>query len=507
MGVKRGPLLSSIRRKLILMLMQLFLAMIVVFMLTSCTLMQKQALLTIRWQDVSERIGVVKATAKHGSFGPMWVDLNDDGWLDLVFLNHGAPISLYVNQQGQRFLDRFSQSGIRTEPTYPEQLDRHGGACGDYNNDGRMDLIIAHGAKHGETFGIKYDELLRNIDGLTFEEVSHEAGVLNSFGRARTPTWVDFNNDGWLDLYIGNMVTPNVLYKNNGNGTFTDVTEEAGLGAVKGVRQAWADFDRDGWIDVLIVRPVSLYRNNGDGTFTDVTRAVGPNPYRPGEAMAIAWGDYDNDGYPDVFITSMRAGENILYHSNGDGTFSRYEGEFGPDADEKSMGAAWADVDNDGDLDLFVVSTKRLRWFENASGQFVEKEWPIELEPGMRGDLSFGDYDNDGDLDMAFASFSRQYLFRNDLNSGNNWLKLKFVGTASNRMGLGAKVLVETNTGKRIYREYRGDGGTLFTTGCAPLHVGLGKATATSITLEWPSGTRQRLESVRANQTLVVREP
>ena len=460
------------------------------------------------WRDVSEEVGVNKDTDEHGSYGPMWVDLNNDGWLDLIFINHLKHLSFYLNKlpRKHRFVNVYGKCGAKPEVFYPGSFDRHGAACGDYDNDGDIDLFFAQGARNGTALGLKHDALLENLGALKFRDMSEQAGTLNAFGRARTPTWVDYDNDGWLDLYIGNMVTPNVLYKNNGDGTFRDVTEIAGLGTEKGVRQAWADFDRDGWIDVLIVRPVSLYRNNGDGTFSDVTREAGLNPYKPGEAMAIAWGDYDNDGYPDLFITSKRPGENALYHNNGDGTFTRYEGGFGPDEGEQGMGAAWADVDNDGDLDLFVAGTKKLRWFENASGHFVERELGIDVEPGERGDLSFGDYDNDGDLDMALASYARQYLFRNELDNGNSWLKLRFVGKRSNRLGLGVKVLVETNTGKSIYREYRGDGGTLFTTGCGPLHIGLGKATSACLIIQWPSGIRQRLENVGVNQTLTVEE-
>lgn len=462
-----------------------------------------------RFTDVSDELGVTREMSEHGTYGTLWADLNGDNWLDLIFVNHGNLPSLYANQQGSHFIDVFDDSGISTEPTYPEQGDRHGAACADYDNDGDIDLIFAHGAKKGETLGIKYDELLRNKGSLTFEEVSHETGVLNSQGRGRTPTWVDFDNDGWLDLYIGNALTPNVLYKNtgDGDGKLIDLATRVGLSTHKGVRQAWADYNQDGWLDVLIVRPVQLYRNNGNGTFTDATREAELKPYYPGEAMAIAWGDYNNDGNTDLFITTKRTGENALYRNNGDSTFTQVEGEFGPYADENGMGAKWGDIDNDGDLDLLVAGTKKLRTFENIEGHLQSRDLDMSIEPGRRGDPAFGDYDNDGYLDLALATDKRQYLFRNELPHGNNWLKISFDGRVSNRQGFGAKVWVQTDQGQRIFREYQGDMGTLYTTGCGPLHIGVGNADSVSLSIEWPSGITQTLKGVKTNQLLEIREP
>ncbi|MFC1969838.1 CRTAC1 family protein [Chloroflexota bacterium] len=461
----------------------------------------------IDFVDVSAETGVNKKTGEHGTFGVMWADLNNDGWLDLIFANHVDLPSLHINQSADHFIDHSQESGLRTEYTYPGQEDRHGIASGDYDNDGNTDLFIAHGGNRGETLGVKYDELLRNQGNLTFVEVSHQARVLNCWGRARTPTWVDFDNDGWLDLYIGNRKTPNVLYKNN-NGTFTDVTERAGLETHEGQQQAWADYNQDGWTDVLIIAPVQLYRNNGDETFTEVTRQAGLSPYYPGGPRAVAWGDYNNDGYVDLFITSTRRmGQNTLYKNNGDGTFEQVLGLFGPGIDEDGMGVAWADMDNDGDLDLLVVGTKRMRFFENIGGRLVKRSLNgLSMKPGYRGDVAFGDYDNDGFLDLAISTSERQFLFKN-MGNDNNWLTITFEGTASNRQGLGAKVWIRTDTDKLIFREYQGGTGTLFCTGCPPLHVGLGKAHSASLRIRWPSGVEQTLEDVIPNQIVEIKEP
>lgn len=455
--------------------------------------------------DVSFATNVCAQTTEHGTFGALWADLDGDRVLDLVFMNHSAVPSIYVNQ-GEQFSDWFRTSGVRTDSTYPEQQDRHGGACGDYDNDGDLDLFFTHGAMHGETLGTKYDELLRNNGDLTFEEVSHEAGVLNSYGRARTPTWVDYNNDGWLDLYIGNMLTPNILYRNKGDGTFADATAESGLGCIKGVRHAWADYDNDGWQDVLVVRPVQLFHNNGDGTFTDMAMEAGLSPWHPGEAQAVAWGDCNNDGAIDLFITGKRIGENVLYYNNGDSTFSKSETPFGP-SDEQGMGAAWGDLNNDGWLDLCVVDERSLRIYWNeGTGEFGQGEVIRGVVPGLRGDVALGDYDDDGALDIAVATDSRQYLLKNICTGGHNWLKVVLSGTISNRGGIGAKVWVFLTEGI-VFRQHQGGESVLYSSSCAPLHIGLGDAKVVSLRILWPSGVEQQLCNVETNQTILVREP
>ena len=148
-----------------------------------------------------------------------------------------------------------------------------------------------------------------------------------------------------------------------------------------------------------------------------------------------------------------------------------------------------------------------MRFFENIDGRLVKRSLDdLPMKPGYRGDVAFGDYDNDGFLDLAISTSERQFLLRN-MGNDNNWLTITFEGTASNQQGLGAKVWITTDTGKLIFREYQGGMGTLFCTGCPPLHVGLGKARAASLRIRWPSGVEQTLEDVRPNQIIEVKEP
>ena len=299
--------------------------------------------------DVSRQVGVDRDYTNEGdeTYGPLWGDFNGDGWIDLVFMNHGSMPSLFINRLGGSFVDEFDRSGIRsTGWLYPQQADRHGGACADYDNDGDVDLFIAHGAKRGETVGVKYDELLKNNGDATFQDASVDVGKLNVNGRARLPTWIDFDNDGWLDLYIGNQQSRNALYKNQG-GIFTDVSSEAGLDSHNAQSHVWLDYDNDARMDVLLHWPIqtyiknlALYRNGSDGTFTDVTSESGPDWLPVPAPRGIARGDYDNDGDTDLFVASAYPNENRLYRNDG-GIFSVLEGSFGPnERDENILGVS-----------------------------------------------------------------------------------------------------------------------------------------------------------------------
>jgi hypothetical protein len=204
--------------------------------------------------------------------------------------------SLWHNNGNGTFTDYRPFSGISTDG------DRHGAAWGDYNNDGDPDLFITIGAKRGQTVGTKSDQLYRNDGGGAFTDVTALAGVVNADGRGRGVNWVDFDNDGNLDLFLKNSKTPNALYRNNGNGTFTEVAHSAGIADAPGEVSAWADYDGDGYMDLVITSAAKdqLWRNNGDGTFTEVTAKAGLKSLDRGQG--VAWGDYNNDSYIDLFV-------------------------------------------------------------------------------------------------------------------------------------------------------------------------------------------------------------
>jgi hypothetical protein len=448
--------------------------------------------------------------------------------------------------------------------------DRHGTAWGDFNNDGNVDLFVTRGAMIGilqPPEGAKHEELFRNSPGGHFTNIITESQIRNDYGRGRDVQWVDYDNDGLLDLYVSNIGAKNLLFHNRGDGTFEEVGKAAGLDFVGRTHFIWADFNHDGRPDVLFSNPEALFLNNGDGKFTDATRAYGLNFERHYESFkdAMFWGsgastaDYDNDGDLDVFVASGRGGGKSRLLENRDGTFVDV-------TDKASIGnlkdvreGIWADFDNDGHVDLYTISldpgSNRL-YRNNGDDTFTdvtEKEnlslsdrfdWDLSSHAG--GVATWVDYDNDGFLDLFLATRrvrepkahdkedavqssgklteflhflaekahehmkgkvqGTHFLFKNTGN-GNHWVKIKLSGTRSNRDGFGAKVLV-TVQNMTQYQEAGASGKMLFAQNNSPLHFGLGQAdTVTSIKVMWPSGKVQIVNNIHADQIVRLEEP
>ena len=461
--------------------------------------------------DVSYETGIRTERSRKNyksSYGPLWVDLNGDRSLDLIFMNHGRPPGLWISDGNGFFENGFDTSGLRSgDPDYYNQWDRHGCACGDYNNDGAIDLFIVHGAARGRTFGTKSDELLQNEGNtLFFVDESKNAQTRNTWGRARFPSWVDIDNDGFLDLYIGNAKTSNVLYLNRGDGTFLDVTEDSNLGLTDACRHVWFDVDQDGDSDLIALPPLKLYRNNGELQFEEVNST---DSGLSGGGKGLAIGDFDSDGQVDLFVTAIYPAKNRLF-KNIDGTFKTVHGNFGPEPGEVCKGAAWGDLENDGDLDLVVGCSAGLMFlWNNGKGVFnVERmRFDPPLEFGSDADVALGDYDGDGDLDVATVCNDGNHLLRNT-NGDGNWIEIWLRGTVSNRSGFGAKVSLASPEGFRSFSEYSGDSGYFGSVGCGPLHFGLGdREVIESITIHWPTGKEQNLSGIDANQVLELVEP
>ncbi len=458
---------------------------------------------------------------------PIWGDFDGDGDLDLFVDNHYnlAPY-FYTSNGNGTFTEIFSTTGIRFS------ADRHGSAWADIDNDGDLDLSITIGANKGGALGTKQDELLENLGNGQWVEISSDAGVTNTFGRGRSVAWADFNNDGYVDLLLGNLSTNMALLSNNGDLTFTDVTAPAGLANLHYDEVAFADYNNDGFPDIFctdVIEPFQasqdmLLKNNGDGTFTDVSAQAGIQPLTQGRS--IAWGDFNNDGYLDLFISrGTDVGyKQTLYRNNGDGTFTDVTDQAGLGAISNNRAAAWGDFDNDGYLDLYVVNSgsdpvgkgPNYLYHNNGDGTFtdVAAATGVQSLVASRGrGAAWADYNGDGFLDLFVTNgedntdfpSGPQFLFRNGGDS-YHWLEVKLVGTTSNRQGLGAKVTIKL--GHTIqYREMNGAMGHFLSQGSTPLHFGLGKATSISqVTVRWPSGITQVLSRVPANQKITVVE-
>ena len=462
------------------------------------------------------------------TFGdPIWGDFNGDGNLDLFVDNHYNRGSYFYQNNGTgTFTDILDTSGLR------HAGDRHGSAWVDFNNDGELDLSITKGAKGGQILGTKQDELYQNLGGGQFTNVAVAAGVTDTWGKGRGVAWGDYNNDGYPDLLLGNLKTDLFLLKNNGDGTFSDVTVAAGLGSLQFTECVFADYNNDGFPDIFCTVSESnnssndmLLKNNGDGTFSDVTSQAGILPLNNGRA--ICFGDYDNDGDLDLFIS--RGGDEFpvkqtLYRNNGDGTFTDVTDQAGVGVVVNNRAAAWGDYDNDGSLDLYIVNSgsdpegkgANYLFRSNRNGTFTDVASSAGVQDLVvnrgRG-CAWGDYDNDGFLDLFVTNgesntqyeLGPQVLYHNKGN-GNKWLKIKLVGTTSNRQGLGVKITAQI--GRRTqYREANGASGHFLSQGAGPVHFGLGKATVVDqLTVKWPSGVSQVLTGVSANQEITVTE-
>jgi hypothetical protein len=438
-----------------------------------------------------------------------WGDFHNDGRLDLVVCNYNG-INVYYRNDG---------SGVFTKilTGYPVQdSDYHVQAnIGDYDNDGFLDLLITSGtAAPNPRRSLLYHN---NGDG-TFSPASG-GGITNQLGYFSGSAWADYDNDGLLDLFIGNQGSGllSLLWHNNGDGTFTRITGRPPVDVTGGGAAVWADYDNDGFMDLLVVGESTsnyLYHNNRDGTFQRIlTNAIASDDW-PGGVEAGTWGDYDNDGLLDLFVTGDSGSPNRLYRNNGNGTFKEMTDVPMASNPNGSLACAWGDYDNDGYLDLFLTSQNapNALYHNNGDGTFTQV---LDGDPVNDGgnDLIAGwvDYDNDGFLDLFVTQLGAtpvsNLLYHNQGNT-NSWLEVKLVGTVSNRSAIGAKVRVHASIrGKTMWqmREIT-NGGSRWD---QPLvaHFGLSDATnAEIVRIEWPSGIVQTMTNVAGRQILTVVE-
>jgi hypothetical protein len=428
------------------------------------------------------------------NMGVAWGDYNGDSLPDIYATNFtGSSNKLFANNNGSDvFIDVTAAPLNVTDAVY-------GAAWGDYDNDGDLDLYIAN-----------YDganKLFRNNGGGSFTDVT--VAPLNDAGYSLHICWVDYNNDGKLDIYQTTYGGPNRLYRNNGDGTFTDV----GAGSPVGYNgssggAAWGDYDNDGDMDLYLTcnygEANHLYRNDGGGTFVDVTAAPLNDT---GEGYGADWGDYDNDGDLDLYLAN-NGQANKLFRNDG-GTFTDVTAAPLNDAGY-GVSVGWGDYDNDGNLDLYLVNsgTPNQLFIGDGAGGFTALTLSNVLDNAYGIGFGWGDYDLDGDLDIYLANaglYQQNRLFRNNLGNLKDWFEVDLIGTISNRNAVGARVRLVAG-GKSQIREVTAGSGF-----CSQhtLTVEFGLDTATtidSLIIRWPRGATQVLTALSANNHIWVTE-
>lgn len=491
--------------------------------------------------------------------GAVMLDYDADGWIDLFFVDGGSLADLSVARRAHHRLYRNERNGTFKDVTVASgirQGDYGMGACaGDVDGDGRIDLYVT---SYGPNL------LYRNAGDGRFEDVTAAARV----GLARwsaSCAFLDADRDGDLDLFVTNYLdappganrfcgdaaqrmrvychplnypgVPNVLYRNDGNGRFTDWSVEAGVAAKagNGLGVAVGDYDDDGWPDVFVANdavPDMLFHNEGNGGFSEVALLAGVAVGRDGRAragMGTEFADYDGDGRLDLVVTNHEFETHSLFRNDGAGAFVDVTVESGlasPTLPFVGFGVALADVDADGLLDLAIVNghvidntalfragsthAQRKLLFRNVNGRrFVEmgrQAGPGFARDGVGRSLVAGDLDNDGDVDLVVTNNGgAPELLRNDSPNRGNAILVRLVGRESNRDGIGARVTVAAG-GRTLVREVK-SGSSYLGQSDLGVHVGLGGAVrADRIDIRWPQGTIETIRDVPANQIVTVTE-
>jgi hypothetical protein len=490
-------------------------------------------------------------------------DYNNDGLLDIFFTN-GAEIPSLKKSNPSFYNRLFRNNGDGTFTDVTEKAGlagvgySMGVAAGDYDNDGFVDLYVA---------GFNRNQLFHNNGDGTFSDVTEKAGVGGMIpGKGKpwsvTAGWIDYNNDGLLDLFVVNYLdysistahscqtdnivdycspseyrgTPNILYRNNGDGTFTDVSQQSHVSqyAGKGMGVAFADYDGDGFSDIFVSNdtfPNFLLHNNGDGTFTDVALDAGVAYNENGKTVAGMGADFrdiDNDGKPDIFHAAMFGDSFPFYRNEGNGQFEDVTDKTGITAMTNRL-TAWGtgifDFANDGNKDIFVAGSAILdnsmevnhkpyplpNGLYRNLGNMVFKDVSTQVgssfsAPAAHRGAAFGDLDNDGNIDIVVTVLNaKPQLLMNRSRNHNHWIILKLVGVADNRDGLGTKVKITTANGDQFNEATTAVGYN--SSSDKRVYFGLGNATVVErIELAWPTGVKQVLRSVTADQILTIVE-
>ncbi len=419
--------------------------------------------------------------------------------VDLFVADAGQGLNTLYRNLGNGHFSRLSSSSVSQEGGFSV-----GTAWGDYDNDNRPDLFLAN---LGSNF------LYHNDGGGAFTKVSGSA-VGQAAGNSTSCAWADYDRDGFLDLFVANIAAVNALYHNNRDGTFTRVTNGAIVTDVgSSVSCAWADYDQDGYPDLFVANSGGednvLYHNDREGSFTRVTDGDVAND--GGDSYCAAWGDLDNDGDLDLFVGNFLQ-NNFLYENNGDGTFSALQNTGAVTDGGGSLACAWGDLDNDGLLDLVVANVHPPQFlYQNVgNGTFrrmTNGVFVLDYSPSQ-GILP-ADYDDDGDLDLLVVKAEGQTsgLYQNSGNT-NHWIKVRCRGIRSNRSAIGTVIRVKAQIRGVAQWQVRQIAGGQGTGEVSPEALfGLGDASQVDvIEVTWPTGSRQTYYRLTADQKLVIQE-
>lgn len=479
----------------------------------------------------------VGVTPEGGGYGHgcAFVDTDNDGTLELyvvMFMGQSNHLFNY-DKQSCTYVDVAGATGCG------DDLDGRGVAWADYDNDGDVDFFVAN--------YLGANRLYQNDGTGHFSNVAPAVGM-NYTGRCHSAAWGDYDNDGYLDLYVCNygkstvVSNANLLYHNNRNGTFTEVADAAGVSRPDDPAFVctWLDYDSDGDIDLYIGNDKHagnvLFRNNNNGTFTDVSSASlidsGPNdrvlingqgePWLPMDAMGLAVADYDDNGHLDIFITNtspsdatIGPGGHALLKNLGNGTFSEVSAQAGVTTNLIGWGTAFLDYDNDGDDDLYIVHEPadnpptpggNVLYRNNGNGTFTDVTLALGVGNTDAGyGLTTGDYNDDGFVDIFVNNQGAPSVFYENVPNANCWVKIRPVGTASNRDGLGAKVKV--TTASLVQRIDVRCGSSYLSNLSRDVEFGLGSATTIDeIEIRWPSGIVDTWTNIPSKKFFVATE-
>ncbi|MGB7729157.1 MAG: CRTAC1 family protein [Candidatus Acidiferrum sp.] len=502
--------------------------------------------------------------------GVAFYDYDNDGWLDIFLVNGTRLEGFPAGQEPTNHLFKNNRDGTFTDVTLKAGLARTGwgqGVCiGDYDNDGYEDLFVAYFGKNA---------LYHNNGDGTFTDVSEKSGVAGNGKRWNTGcAFVDYDRDGKLDLFVANYIDmdlatapvpesgpclykgikvacgppglnggKNILYHNNGDGTFVDVSEGAGLwqaNGTYGLGVLTADFDNDGWPDIFVAddsTASALYQNQKNGKFVDVALDAGcalSADGKPQAGMGVSAGDYDLDGNLDIVKTNFAGDTPTLYHNLGAGAFedTTFQAGLGMHTQYLGWGCGFFDFDNDGWPDILICNghvypeveqlrteagyPQRKLLYRNLRNRKFEdislNVGPGISEPSASRGCAFGDFDNDGDIDFVVNCVNDfPQLVRCDSSLQDNWIKVRAIGTKSNRSGIGTRLrcVVQMPGGTKPHQqidEVRSGGG-YFSQNDLRVHFGIGKAQKIDVLeLHWPSGLVETLKDIQPNQLIYVKE-